>query len=71
LSVILFNLVLDYIVKKLDIRGKLSTKMVQNNGYANDVDILSGNLNAMEDTLQELCNTAQAIGLIISQEKTK
>jgi hypothetical protein len=71
LSVILFNLVPNDIIKKTDIRGNLSTKMVQNNGCANDADIISGNLNAMEEALQELGNRAHATGLIINQEKTK
>jgi hypothetical protein len=70
-AVILFNLVSDYITKKLDIRGNLSTNMVQNNAYADDVDIISRNLKATEEALEELGNTAQAIGSIINQEKTK
>ena len=69
--VILFNLVLDYIIKKLDSRGTLSTKMVQISSYADDVNIITRNLKALEEALQELSNTAQAIGLIINQEKTK
>ena len=71
MSVILFNLVLDYIIKKLDSRGTLSTKMVQISSYADDVNIITRNLKALEEALQELSNTAQAIGLIINQEKTK
>jgi len=69
LSVILFNLILDCIIKKLDIRGTFSTKMVQNNAYEDEVDIISRNLKAMEEALQELGNAAQAIGLITNQEK--
>ena len=45
--------------------------MVQNNAYADDVDIISRNLKAMEEALEKLGNTAQAIGSIIDQEKTK
>jgi hypothetical protein len=60
-----------YIVKKLDIRGTLSTKMVQNNAYADDADKISRNLKVMEEAIQELGNTAQAIALIINLEKTK
>jgi prefoldin subunit 5 len=45
--------------------------MVQNNAYADDVNKISRNLKAMEEALQELGNRAQAIGLIINQEKTK
>jgi hypothetical protein len=71
LSVIVFNLVLDYIIKQLDIRENISTKVVQSNAYADDVVIISRNLKALEEALQELDNTAQEIGSTISQEKTK
>jgi hypothetical protein len=57
----LFSLVSNYIIKKLDIRETLSTKTVQNNAYADDVDIISRNLKAMEEALEELGNIAQAI----------
>jgi len=60
-----------YIINKLDIRGTISTKMVQNNAYTDDVDKISRNLKVMEGAIQELGNTGQAIGLIINQEKTK
>lgn len=40
LSVILFNLLLNYIIQKLDIRGNISTKMVQINVYADNVVII-------------------------------
>jgi hypothetical protein len=71
LSVIVFNLVLDYIIKKLDIRENISTKVEQINAYADDVVIISRNLKALEEALWELDNTAQEIGLTVSQEKTK
>jgi tetrahydromethanopterin S-methyltransferase subunit B len=70
-SVIVFNLVVDYIIKKLDIRENISTKVVQINAYADDVVIISRNLKALEEALQELDNTAQKIGRTVSQEKTK
>jgi len=48
MSVILFNLVLDYIMKKLVIRRNISTKMVEINAYANVVVIISGYLKLFE-----------------------
>ena len=66
LSVIWFNLELDCIIKKLAIRGIISTKVVQINAYTDDVVIISRNLKALEEALQELDNTAQEIGSIIS-----
>jgi len=70
LSVIVFNLVLDYITKKLDIRENILTKVVQINTYVDDVVVISRNLKSLEEGLQELDNTAQEIGLTVSQEKT-
>jgi Reverse transcriptase (RNA-dependent DNA polymerase). len=70
-SVILFNLVLHYIVKKFDIRGNMLTKMVQSNAYVDDVIIISRKLKVLEETLQELDHIAQEIGLIISLKKYK
>ena len=71
MSVIVFNLVLDYIIKKLDIRENISTKVVQIKAYTDDVVIISRNLKALEEALQELDNTEQEIGLTVSQEKTE
>jgi len=65
LPVTLFSLVLDYIIKKLDIR--VSTTMAHMNACADDVIIISGNLKALEEALQELDNTAQEIRLIIKK----
>jgi hypothetical protein len=39
--------------------------------FADDVIIISGNLKALEEALHELVNTAQEMGLIISQKKIK
>jgi hypothetical protein len=64
LSVILFNLVLYYNVKKSDIKRNISNKIVQINAYEYDVVIIPMNLKALEEALQEL---AQETGLIIYQ----
>jgi len=45
--------------------------MVQINAYADDVVIISRNLKALEEALQELDNTSKETGLIINQETTK
>jgi len=52
MSVILFNFVLDYFTRKLDIRVK-STKLVSINAYEDDVVIISRNLKHLEEALQE------------------
>lgn len=45
--------------------------MVQTNEYADDVVIISRNLLALEEALQELDNISEETGLIINQETTK
>ena len=69
LSVTLFSLVLDYIIRKLDIRGNVETKVAHINACADDVIIISGNLKALGKALRELDNTAQEVGLVINQDK--
>jgi hypothetical protein len=71
LSVIWFNLVLNYIIKKLATRGCILTKVVQINAYTDGVVIMSRILKALEEALQELDNTSQKTGLIISEDSTK
>jgi hypothetical protein len=41
--------------------------MVHINAYVDDVVVISRNLKAVEETLQELYNTAQETGSIITQ----
>ena len=65
LSVILFNLVLDYIIKKSDIRST-SNIILQINAYVDDDVKISRNVEALEEALQEVDNTAQEVGLLIN-----
>jgi len=68
LSVIVLKLVLDCVIKKLDIGGNMSTTILQINVYP---VVICRNLKALGGALQALDNTAQEILLIIHQEKTK
>jgi len=70
LSVILFNLVLDYIIKKSDIRST-SNIILQINAYVDDDVKISRNVEALEEALQELDNKAHQTEVTINQEKTK
>jgi hypothetical protein len=62
LSVIVLKLILEFIIKKLDIRGNMPTKMVQINAYP---VAICRNLKALEGALQALDHRAQEIRLII------
>lgn len=71
LSAILFNLVLDHDINKIDIRGNILTKMVQISVYADDTVIIARSMKALEEALQKLQDAAQGVVLIINQEETK
>jgi len=68
LSVIVLKLILGCIIKKLDMRGNIATKMLQINAYP---VAICRDVTALEGVLQALDNTAQEIRLKIHQEKTK
>jgi hypothetical protein len=52
LSAVLFDLVRDHIISKIDIRGNVSTKMVQIRAYADNIVIISRSMKTLEETLQ-------------------
>jgi len=71
LSVILFNLVLYYIVKKLYIGEIYQIKWFRSRHMQMTCVIISRNLKALEEGLQVSDNTSKETGLIINQETTK
>jgi len=71
LSSIIFDLVLEAIIWKLNNTGHIGTKSIQIFAYANDVAILSRNKNALKDALGNIESAARERGLIINENKTK
>jgi sorting nexin-29 len=71
LSSILFDLVLEAILPKMNITGYIGTKSTQIFAYADDVAILSRNKNALKDTVINTENKARRSGLLINENKTK
>jgi hypothetical protein len=55
LLAVLFSLVLDHVINKLDVRGNMSTKMVQISVYADNMVIMSRSMKSLEEILQS-CN---------------
>jgi len=51
LSSVLFDLVLEAILQKINITGHIVTKSIQILAYADDVTIVGRNKNALKDTL--------------------
>jgi hypothetical protein len=71
LSSILFDLVLEAILQKMDITGHIGTKITQIFAYADDVVIVSRNKNALKDTIVNTESETRKRGLRINENKTK
>jgi hypothetical protein len=71
LSTILFNLVLEAALLKIDLRGNISTRTKQLCAYADDVVIIARTQNALKETFITLQKEAEKQGLIINTSKTK
>jgi sorting nexin-29 len=71
LSSILFDLVLEAILQKINITGHIGRKGTQILAYADDVAIVGRNKNALKDTLVNIESEARKRGLLINENKTK
>ena len=71
LSTILFNLVLEAALLKIDLRGNISTRTKQLCAYADDVAIIARTQKALKGTFITLQEEAERLGLIININKTK
>jgi hypothetical protein len=73
LAPMIFNLVLEYVIRKLpvDANGTLEFKMCQIVGYADDICLLGRSLRSLKDMYQDLRINAKEVGLKISVNKTK
>jgi hypothetical protein len=68
---ILFDLVLEEILQKVNITGHIGTKSTHIFAYADDVAIVSRNKNALKDNLINIESEARKRGLRINENKTK
>jgi hypothetical protein len=71
LSTILFNLVLEAILLKIDLKGNISARTKQLRAYADDVVIIARMQKALKETFITLQKEAEKLGLIINTNKTK
>jgi hypothetical protein len=71
LSATIFNLILDLIIKKLNLRGDISLKLKQIIAYADDVALLVRSLKALKEIFHKLQNEATLVGINIKEDKTK
>jgi len=71
LSATIFNLILDSVIKKLNLRGDISLKLKQIAAYADDVALLARSPKALKEIFHKLQNEATLVGLNINEDKTK
>jgi len=71
LSPTLFSLAIDTMLKKLDLRGNISTRLRQLTAYAGYILITARTRQSLIDTFQQLNNNSMEGGLIINEKKTK
>jgi hypothetical protein len=71
LSAAIFNLILDTVIEKLNLRGDVSFKLKQIIAYADDVALLARSLKALKEIFHNLHNEATLVGLSINEDKTK
>ena len=73
LSCDLFNICLEIIVRRADTRASnnIFTRSTQLLGYADDIDIVSRNVEDMKNSYINISSAAKTMGLIVNVEKTK
>ena len=71
LSPTLFSLVIDTVLRKLDLRCNISTQLRQLMAYADDVLITAHTKQSLIDTFQQLNNNSMEVTLTINEKKTK
>jgi len=67
----LFNLVIDTELKKIDLRCNISTQIRQLMAYADDILMTACTKQSLMDTFQQLKNYSLEVGLSINEKKTK
>jgi hypothetical protein len=71
LSTVLFNLLLEAALLKIDLRGNISTKTKELCAYADNVVVIARRQKALKETVITLQEEAERLGLIINTNKTK
>ena len=71
LSALLFSIVMDVIISRVEARGNISTRLKQIAVYADDITIIGRTKQVTMDTLTKLKNEASKFGLLINGNKTK
>jgi hypothetical protein len=71
LSTTIFSIVIDDIIKQLELKGNISTHLKQCSQYADDIIITARTKQTLMDTFEKLKNISSQFGLIVNENKTK
>jgi hypothetical protein len=71
LSTILFSSVMEMLIRKMEIRGNITTRLKQACIYADDVVQVTRTKQALINTFQKIKQEAEKYGLRINKNKTK
>jgi len=71
LSDTFFSIAMDSILKKMELRANISTRLKQCTAYVDDILITTRTTQAMIDTFIKLKNESLKYGLIVNGHKTK
>jgi hypothetical protein len=71
LSATLLSIVIDNVIKQLDLKGNISTRIKQRSAYADNILITTRTSHSLVDTFQKLKEISAQVGLNINEQKTK
>jgi len=71
LSTALFSTVMEMLMRKLEIKGNITTRLKQACVYADGVVLVTGTEQALINTFQKIKQEAEKYGLTINKNKTK
>jgi hypothetical protein len=71
LSTTLFSLVIDTILKQIELRGIITTRLKQCTAYADNILLTTRTKQSLLDTFQKLKETLAQYWLIVNGQKTK
>ena len=71
LSATLFRIVIDNVIKQLDLKGNISTSIKQCSAYADDILLTTRMMYTLKDTFRKLKEISIQVGLTTNEHKTK
>lgn len=71
LSALIFNLVLEAALRKVDCLGDISYRFSQMSAYADDIAVITRNLRTLLGKLEDIKREVSKVGLTINWDKTK